>query len=196
MVDYLTYYYSTDTVPFRSLSELPDGEAIRIMEDLYRRHKGNILFERFGDPAKYLCHRRETENWVRSSFIGKGGRPVESFPVSMVLGFSKWIERHAPDKKLHAAIRIPLSGLSETDVSFTFPDSMVSRRLSTDKPGEYYLPEYHGKVFTLKEILAVIREKGLPEETWNIKIPKDTGAYIEAQVWNCRMLEKFNPRGG
>jgi hypothetical protein len=195
MVDYLTYYYSTDTVPFRSLSELPDGEAMRIMKELHDQYGDNILFARFADPAQYLNTRRQTEEWVRSSFLIKGGQPVDSHPISMVLGSSKWIENNAPDRKTHGGIRIPLSAFSEGDVSFTFPDSMVSWWLSHDKPGEYFLPEYHGKVFLLSEILAIVRGKGMPEDDWKVEIPKDTGAYIEAQVWNRKILEKYIPGG-
>jgi hypothetical protein len=194
MIDFLTHYYTIDTAPFQCLSELPDREAIRVMEALYIQFKKNILFERFKDPEQYLRDRRQTENWVRSAFIAKGGGPSESYPISLVLGSSKWIEINFPDQKTRGEIRIPLSAFSEADVSFTFPDSMVSWWLYHDKPSDYYLPEYHGKVFTLTEIMAIVTEKGLPENTWKIKLPKDTGAYIEAQVWNRKLLEKYVPR--
>ena len=193
MIDYLTYYYNVNTAPFRSLSELPDCEAILIMESLYIQYKDNILFERFKDPTQYLHNRRQIENWVRSAFVQKGGQPLESHPISMVLGSSKWIKKNAPDKKTHGEIRIPISTFSERDVSFTFPDSMVSWWLFKDKPPEYYIPEYHGKIFTLTEILSIVGEKGLPEETWEINLPNDTGAYIEAQVWNRKLLINRDP---
>jgi hypothetical protein len=191
MVDYLTYYYKRGTEPFKSLSALSDAEAIRIMEELYIQYKDNVLFERFKDPPGYLRERRQTEEWVRNGFIAKGGRPRGTYPICMVLGSSAWIEKNAPDPDAHGAIRIPLSLFSESDLSFTFPDSMVSRWCDRDKPAEYYQPEYHGKVFTVSEILGIVEKKGMPEEDWQIPLPKDTGAYIEAQVWNHGLLMKY-----
>jgi hypothetical protein len=75
MVDFLTYYYLKGTPPFRSLSALPDSEAIELMEALYVKFAGSILFERFKDPAQYLYDRKQTEQWVREAFMAKGGQP-------------------------------------------------------------------------------------------------------------------------
>jgi hypothetical protein len=160
----------------------------------YVQYRDNILFERFSNPAQYLHRRRQTEKWVRLAFIEKGGCPSDAHPISMVLGSSKWIENNVPDRRTHGEIRIPLSPFSDVDISFTFPDSMVSWWLFNDKPAEYFNPEYHGKVFTLSEILSIVGEKGLPEDNWEIKSPKDTGAYIEAQVWNRKLLETYLPK--
>lgn len=194
MIDCLTYYYKQGTEPFQSLSALSDAEAIRKMEELYILYKGNLLFERFKDPAGYLRERKQTEEWVRGAFIARGGRPQDAYPVAMVLGSSQWIERHAPDPFAHSAIRIPLSALAEADVSFTYPDSMVSHWLERDKPAEYYRPEYHGKIFTLPEILALVEQKGPPDEGWGMRLPEEVGSYIEAQVWNHKKLTGYKLR--
>jgi hypothetical protein len=190
MIDFLTYYYENGSVPFRCISELPDESAVHIMRELYRRHRGSVLYERFSHPEDYLRERRETEKWVRSEFTAKGGRPAAEHPVSMVLGSSTWIERNAPDRRKHGEIQLPLALFSETDVSFTFPDSMVSRWLGAARPEEYFLPDFHGKVFTLGEIRKIVEALGLPEEKWGIPLPPDTGPYIEAQVWNRSPLER------
>ncbi len=188
MIDYLTYYYSVDKEPFQSLSELSDEEAIRIMENLADdTHYG----ERFKNPAQYLKNRRETEGWVRMEFIEKGGRPKDDFPISMVLGSSKWLVNATPDKQKHGEIRIPLSLFSEYDISFTYPDSMISRWLGLEKPVEYYQAGLNGKVFTLSEIQAIIEKKGMPEEDWGQKLPESFAPYIEAQVWNRELLYDF-----
>lgn len=186
---HLTHYHAADARPFLTLSALPDGEAISIMERLFRRHQGSALFERFRDPAAYLRERRESEAWVRAGFLAKGGHPVEAHPVSMVLGRSPWIERHAPGPpELHRMIHVPLSALGEGDVSFTFPDSMVSHWLSRDRPAGFFLPGYHGKVFTKREVLALVEARGMPEDAWDVRLPPDVGAYLEAQVWNLAPL--------
>jgi hypothetical protein len=191
LIDFLTYYYKLGTEPFRSLSALPDEQAISIMQELCDE---SLFGARFKDPVQYLRNRRRTEQWVREEFIAKGGRPREAYPIPMVLGTSKWLVKHAPKPGVHGEIRIPLSVFAEHDVSFTIPDSMVSRWLAREKPIEYYQPEYHGKVFTLAEILAIVESKGLPEEGWKPGLPSDLAPYIEAQVWNHQPLVEYKSR--
>lgn len=185
---FLTHYYRRGTEPFQSLSALPDQEAIRIMEAL---RDDTPFGERFANPAQYLHNRRQTEQWVRAEFIAKGGKPQEPYPIPMVLGKSKWMVNVSPDPGRHQEIRIPLAVFTQSDVSFTYPDSMISLWFSREKPSEYYLPEYHGKVFTLPEILAIVEAKGLPEEDWETSLPADLAPYIEAQVWNHALLEEY-----
>ncbi len=185
MIDYLTHYYLKGTPPFRSLSTLPDDEALKLMVALYDETPFGV---RFKDPLQYLHHRRRTEQWVRAEFIAKGGRPQEPYPIYMALGSSPWLVKAAPDTLRHGEIRIPLSIFQKGDVSFTYPDSMVSHWLGNDKPAEYYQPDYHGKVFTRSEILAIIAERGLPEEDWEPRLPDHLPPYIEAQVWNREQL--------
>ncbi len=185
MVDQLTHYYRRGTPPFRSLSTLPDEEALRLMTALC---DDTPFGERFKDPLNYLHQRRQTEGWVRAAFAAKGGQPVEPYPIYMVLGFSTWIERAVPDTFETTAIRFPLSAFAEGDVSFTYPDSMISHWLGTEKPIEYYQPAYHGKVFTRSEILAIVAARGLPEAGWEPCLPDHLAPYIEAQVWNREPL--------
>ena len=181
MVDYLTHYYRHGTPPFRSLSTLPDAEAFHIMTTLC---DDTPFGERFKDPLNYLHNRRHTEEWVRAAFMLKGGQPQEPYPIYMVLGASPWIERAVPASFSTGLIRIPLSVFAEGDVSFTYPDSMISHWFEQDRPSEYYQPALHGKVFTRSEILALVAERGLPEEGWEPRLPDHLAPYIEAQVWN------------
>ena len=109
----------------------------------------------------------------------------------MVLGSSKWLVEAAPNQEKHGEIRIPLSVFRKFDVSFTYPDSMISRWFSREKPVEYYQSELHGKVFTLSEILSVVEKKGMPEEDWETRLPKRLAPYIEAQVWNRELLFEY-----
>ena len=53
------------------------------------------------------------------------------------------------------------------------------------------MADYHGKVFTLSEILSIISEKGMPEDEWHTNLPNTLAPYIEAQVWNHEILEEF-----
>jgi len=191
VIDYLTHYYRRGTEPFRSLSALSDGEAVRIMEALC---DDTPFGARFKDPLQYLRSRRATEQWVREEFVAKGGQPREAYPIPMVLGESRWMVRNSPYPDAHGEIRIPLSRFTERDVSFTYPDSMISLWFGTEKPVEYYLPEYHGKVFTVSEILAIVESEGVPEDEWNTNLPSYLAPYIEAQVWNHEPLLEYGKR--
>ncbi|MBE7556018.1 MAG: hypothetical protein HS126_33605 [Anaerolineales bacterium] len=184
MIDHLIHFYRKDTVPFRSLSALSDGEAMQLMHDLYI--EGSIFWERFKDPAEYLQTRRHIEQWLRQEFIAKGGAPKESYPIYMILGRSKWLLTAADAVTLAttAEIQVPLSLFGEGEISFTYPDSMISMWLATQKDPAYYLPDYHGKLFTLSEIRAIIEANGLPGGTWGTNLPSFVANYIEAQVWD------------
>ena len=192
MPDFLTHYYPKGRKPFLSLSALSEAEALKIMKNLYQ---DDAIWGRFKNPQRYIRERKQTEQWVRESFIAKGGRPVESFPIYMILGRCQRFEENMNDNDL-AKIEIPLCEFTEQEVSYTFVDSMYSLVLSKDKPPEYYQPEYHGKVFTLSEIEAIIVKKGEPEKGWWGNLPRDFFPYIEAQVWHQeKLFEIIKSRG-
>jgi len=77
-------------------------------------------------------------------------------------------------------------------VSFTYPDSMVSFLLNMEKNPEYFLPAYHGQVFTLAEMRAVLETNGLPGYRWGTELPGEMANYIEAQVWDHEPLLALN----
>jgi hypothetical protein len=191
MIDYLIHFYRRGTEPFRSLSALSDADAMRMMQDFYI--EGSVIWERFKDPAQYLRARRQIEQWLRQEFIATGGAPSESYPIYMVLGRSKWLLTAADPTTLAttAEIQVPLSLFSECDVSFTYPDSMVSTLLANEQNPEYYLPEYHGRLFTLSEIRSIVESNGLPGERWGTNLPGFLANYIEAQVWNHDPLLEY-----
>ena len=194
MIDLLIHAYKIGTEPFRTLSALPDEDALGIMRDLYM--EGSIFWERFKDPSGYLQLRRQVEEWLRSEFITKGGKPQALYPIYTMLGRSKWIQTllDAPTRATTVQIEVPLSLFSECDVSFTYPDSMVSFIENHEKNAETYLPEYHGKVFTLCEIRSIVDASGLPGERWGMKLSSDLPNYIEAQVWNHEPLLAYKLR--
>jgi hypothetical protein len=182
---YLVHYYKSQSGPFRSISLLPDEQALSIMRALSDE---TIFGERFNDPEGYLRNRRMTEQWTRAAFIAKGGAPRESAPVYMTLGRSPWIETGGhPDDPY--PIGVPLSAFDEGDVSFTYPDSMISRWFGEERPPQLYQVGLHGIVFTRREIMALVEEKGLPEKGWAPDFPPGLAPYIEAQVWNMEPLK-------
>ena len=191
MIDYLIHFYRSGAEPFRSLSALSDREAVQIMQDLYV--EGAIFWERFKDPSQYLRTRRQIEQWLHQEFIAKGGAPQESYPIYMVLGRSKWLLTAADAATLATTeeIQVPLSLFRECDVSFTYPDSMVSALVANQKESEYYLPDYYGKLFTLTEVRSIVESKGLPGEKWGTNLPSFFANYIEAQIWNKEPLLEY-----
>jgi hypothetical protein len=188
MIDYLVHAYRKGADPFESLSALSDMEATHIMKDLYV--EGAIFWERFKDPAQYLQVRRQVEQWLRREFIAKGGKPQAPYPIYMILGRSKWIQTMLDAATLATTMemQVPLSIFRECDVSFTYPDSMVSFMLDNQRNPEYYLPEYHGKVFTLSEIRSIVEANGLPGCKWGTNLPSHLANYIEAQIWDHEPL--------
>ena len=193
MINTLIHAYKRDTEPFRSLSALPETDALSIMKGLYI--EGSVFWERFRDPAQYLHLRRQVEDWLRSEFIAKGGKPQAPYPIYMALGRSKWIETMLDDITLATTLEIelPLSIFRESDVSFTYPDSMVSFILHQERNPDYYRPEYHGRVFTWSEIQSIVEANGLPGYGWGTDLPSDLANYIEAQIWNHEPLLAYRP---
>ncbi len=196
MVDYLLHVYRKGSVPFRTLSVLPEDEALQIMQRLYV--EGSVFWERFKDPKSYLGFRKQVELTLRAGYTKKGGKPVDPHPIYLVVGSPRWMETVADPKTLETTeiIRIPLSVVSEDEVSFTYPDSMVSALVAAEKNPAYFEPEYHGQVFTLREMEKIIEEKGLPGEGWETRMPKHYAHYIEAQVWNRKALVEYYRKHG
>jgi hypothetical protein len=165
MIDHLIHFYKRGGEPFRSLSALSDADALKRMEAYYVKA---VFWERFENPQRYLQIRRQIEAWLHNAFIAKGGKPDEPYPIYMILGRSKWLLAAGDPVTLAtiAEILVPLSIFQECEVSFTYPDSMVSWLMDQQRNPAYYLPEFHGKVFTLPEIRQVVETMGLPGERW------------------------------
>jgi hypothetical protein len=188
MLETLVHLYKRGTVPFRSISALSDAEAIDTMQTLYRQ--GSVFWERFKEPAGYLQLRKQVEDRLRREFIAKGGQPRTDYPIYMAWGRSKWMEAMIDEITLATTveIQIPLSLFSEHVLSFTYPDSMVSFLLNIERNPEYYLPEYHGQVFTYAEMRTILEVNGMPGYQWGTELRSDMANYVEAQVWDHEPL--------
>ena len=184
MIDYLVHLYKRGTIPFQSLSALSDMDAIDLMQALYM--EGSVFWERFKEPADYLQLRKQVEEWLRREFVAKGGQPRAAYPIYMAWGRSKWMETMLDATTLATTleIQVPLSAFSERVVSFTYPDSMVSFLLNLERNPAYYLPGYHGQVFTYAEMYTIVETNGLPGYSWGTELPSEMANYVEAQVWD------------
>ena len=139
------------------------------------------VYRRFSNPQNYLRQRQETEGWLRQEFIHKGGQPISAYPQYFVVERAVWIEEGFNGQS--SAIQMPLSTFSPKQVSFTYPDSMISYWLRNRTDQEFYRPEYHGQVFMLNEICRIINEFGIPGEEWRTDGKRKYDLFIEAQVW-------------
>ena len=191
MVDFLIHYYKRGEKPCRSLSALPDDEATAMMRALYV--EGSVFWERFEDPEGYLSLRRAVERRLYDAFLEKGGRPRRPYPIYFMLGRPRWVVEAGDPATIASTeeLVVPLSLFDESEVSFTYPDSMVSALIVMDKNPDYYEPDYHGHLFTRTEIEEIVDRRGLPGEGWQTKMPRQFAHYIEAQVWNEEPIERY-----
>jgi hypothetical protein len=175
----LTHYYHKNDPPFQTLSVLSGPEALQVMFDL--RERPGAVYRRFQDPKRYLRQRREVEHWVRQEFIHKGGRPITDYPQYFVVNESLWIEEGFQGQS--RSVQFPLSAFEPEQISFTYPDSMISYWLRSQTDRVFYHPEYHGQVFNLNEIFEVIDRFGIPKAEWRSEAARKHDLFIEAQVW-------------
>ena len=191
MVDYLIHFHGKGSPPFRSLSLLPEKDALAIMSSLYR--EGSVFWERFQNPCGYLSERKKVEAALYDGFVAKGGTPRTRRPIYLVLGRPKWLERAGDPVTLATTeeLVVPLDIIPRDVISFTYPDSMVSAFMVEEANPAYYEPEYHGKVFTLEEIGEILERRGMPGEGWTTRMPAHLAHYIEAQVWDHQVLHDF-----
>jgi hypothetical protein len=177
---FLTHYYDRADRPFQSLSALSDRHALKTISNLQQRN--GLVYRRFKNPENYLKFRHETETWLRNEFIDKGGNPASIYPYYFVINRSIWIEEGY--NRNFNKLEIPISDFDPQQISFTYPDSIVSYWLKTQIDKDYYQPEYHGQVFLLDEILKLVDRFGIPDREWQTQSHRKYDLFIEAQVWN------------
>jgi hypothetical protein len=175
----LTHYYHKNDAPFQSLSALSDDEALSTIATLCDR--SGSVYRRFRNPEQYLQQRRNTERWLRQEFINKGGQPTSAYPHYFVIERSTWIEEGYNGNG--CALQFPVSAFSPEQISFTYPDSMISYWLKSQTDQMFYRSEYHGQVFVWSEISQVIAEFGTPNQEWRTEESRQYDLFIEAQVW-------------
>jgi hypothetical protein len=175
----LTHYYHKNDTPFLNLSSLTEEEALSVISTL--RDRAGLVYRRFRNPKQYLKQRREAESWVRKEFIKKGGQPVSVYPHYFVIERARWIEAGYNEESL--TLQFPVSAFQPEQISFTYPDSMISYWLKSQTDQVFYRAEYHGQVFVLSEISKVIDAFGVPAEEWRTEETRKYDLFIEAQVW-------------
>ena len=176
----LLYHYYEETIgPFRSISDLSDEKAEKILSNI-RTQKPDIFISKRSED--YLKKRRHFEALLREEFRKKGGLIERDTPhylvVEAVPFFEKWYE--------HAAfITIDTDDLDVQTLSFTYGDShpTFSGKINDGK-------EYRNRLYTFDEIPEIIERYGLPQ-VWNPDCKYGPECYVEVQMWSDRGIEKW-----
>ncbi|ESZ55103.1 hypothetical protein [Mesorhizobium sp. L103C120A0] len=136
--------------------------------------------------ANYLERRRLTEEWLireRRRLLGptKLERPVYFFLGDFADG---------KDPSRPSSLVMRLREFPPETLTFTYPDSMASLPIATRDDLRPQRKRYHGQVFTLGEIEAVVAEFGMPGERWKTDPTMKYDKFIEVQVWDDRLINE------
>ncbi len=181
---FISHYYEQERGPLLSITDHDRETAREIIRQITARNEG------FSNnrPPKYIDWRIDVENWLRTAFIEKGGKPIRQNPHYFVLGDCDWLLSWY---KNGGILKKNLADIDPDQMTFTYPDSMVSYQLyqyylNGDNP--YYKDsdhkEYHGNVFRFDELEKTISTYGMPEGKTINGVRTSDELYIEIQVWS------------
>lgn len=183
-VDYmlqLYHYYEKAIGPFKTLSDLSEREADRILSIL--RARGTTFAAK--RSLDYMKQRRELEAMARELFIKKGGIPTRRAPHYMVVEPCEWLKNWYTEGLF---VKIPIEEFDFLTISFTYGD-MFPTFSNKIKDGK----EYRKKLYLYPEILELIQKYGLPQK-WNADGKFGPERYIEVQIWSDETIKKFSAK--
>jgi len=182
---FLFHYYELNNGPFRNITEYGFEKAISIQ---------NQISEGFNSkrPDNYIDLRFSLEKKIKEQFILKGGNPNRNDPFYFTLGECNWAKSWYVNP---GVIKIPLTDLEADQISFTYPDSMISFQLYEEPKLVKYRKNCNGQVFLLSEISNLINKYGLPTEEKSQTLESlKYDKYIEAQVWNDEIINEYKTK--
>ena len=180
--DFLTRYYQSGVDPFISLNDLPFEQANKEK----KKHCEKNCIGDFYAEDDYLLHRREIEKWIYNQLLLKGGNPSNTVPIYMCLGESpkSKYDIRLDIQKNSLEIKIPLSVLDLTTITFTYPDSMYEFELDKNNRIIGGKRTNTPTVYFYNELSVILKNYKDGNE-------KNVDHYIEAQVWNREQLYKY-----
>ncbi|MBR6537860.1 MAG: hypothetical protein IKT67_11755 [Lachnospiraceae bacterium] len=170
---YLVNYRHKDSVPCKSITELPLEEAKKLAKQLYSGSSCKA-HRRFG--VEFECYyedRCKAEHWMYDMFCELGGKPETKHPYYFSIQPSEALSENYGE---HYVIQIDLDEIADNDISFTLGDSMA-----------LYYTEKLNQMFTKNDLLKQL-------ELYDNDVYKMLGhnkaqaAFIEAQLWNDKYL--------
>jgi hypothetical protein len=187
---FLTHYYEASEQPFSSLSDLDGASLEKKFAELAPLPMRLHRFKSAQAACEYMQLRREAEARVRLQFISKGGTPILQHPRYMVLGTCRWFDDWYVEKR---EIRVPLDEFDDRQISFTYPDALVSMVLAERQQWAPFRKPHHGITFTKNEIREVVTTYGLPNEDDPAALRIEE-RLIEAQIWDMAPLQSHLPK--
>jgi hypothetical protein len=190
---FVTHYYVPGRPPFLNLSDLPDDSLTPVLEVLSGEQKDGTSHRVFG--RRYMELRRRTEERLRERFVAAGGVPARAAPHYFVLGRSEWYRGLSTG--MEEAV-LMLGDLPDDATSFTYPDSLTSMGLGLDYGLPHEPKPYHGTVFRLRELAAVVGRHGLPADQAGDYAGyqhQPFEKYIEVQLWTDEPLARVRTSG-
>ena len=173
---YLVNYRHIDSIPCKSITELPLEEAKKLAEQLHadsscRAHR------RFGtDFERYYVDRCKAEQWMYDAFCKLGGTPRKKHPLYFSIQPSDVLSENYGE---HCMIQIDLDEIDDGDISFTFGDSMA-----------LYYTEKLNQVFTKNDLFQQLKSYD-NDVNKMLEQNKEQAASIEAQLWNDKYLKDY-----
>lgn len=179
---FIYHYFEIEQGPFRNITQNTFEEAKKVQSNI------SIGFNS-KRPVNYIELRFALEKRLKKDFIAKGGNPERNDPFYFTLGKCEWLKSLYENPGF---IKIPISELNSKQISFTYPDSMVSFQIHDEPKLAVYKKDYNGKVFLLNELKTLIKKYNLPsEEKWQSQENMKYDRYIEVQVWDNFLIEKY-----
>jgi hypothetical protein len=173
----VTHNYHPDGQFLGNVCDRPLAEAEKILS--HRRQAGGRSLK-----ANYLKRRLQTEAWLIEERKHLLGSTPRARPIYFFLGdFADGMDPERP----HALV-MPIDAFPRDVLTFTFPDSMTSLPFGMSDKHSHERRPYHGKVFTLDQIVGIVEEFGLPDRSCPID------RFIEVQVWDERPILDFMKR--
>ena len=178
----LVHLFMNPEGPFRSISELPEAEAFRVMDQMTETNTWHP--PRFSPEKRkrYMNARRRSEQRLHAAFIAKGGCPQREHPYYFVVETPEVLTLWPSARKA----RVPVDAIPSNVISFTYLDSMVCDALLYDPdrvPAN--CKQFTGlsclsEVYLVHELPDLIESFGFPQ-----------GTYFEAQVWAGKPLQPY-----
>ena len=175
----LYHYYDKTIGPFKSLSDIDDEEANRILHNIAKCKPDTQCAKRTPD---YMAKRRYYEDILRKEFQKKGGIIKRISPHYMVVEQSQWLNNWYENSSY---IKISIEEFDLKSISFIYGDShpTFSERVQDGK-------EYRKKLYTYEEILKIIDKYGLPQ-VWNPDGRYGPERYVEAHIWTDDVIKRY-----
>jgi len=180
--EYLFHYFELDQGPFRNITNNEFEEAVTIQNNISKGFNSKR-------PPNYISLRFALEKRLKESFIAKNRKPNRNDPFYFTLGECNWVKSLYDNP---GVVKIPLKDIDAGQISFTYPDSMVSFQFYDEPKLATYRKTCNGQVYLLEELSTLIDEFGLPsEDIWQSQEAMKYDRYIEAQLWDDTIIQHY-----